>query len=131
MELEELKEQISIRTGIPTSLLTGDSEKGILNQARALMAYKAEGEKERQKSTSEQFSEWFKAVSGNEDPEASDPLSDIAEQVRVDSGEFPVISDTGEVNMGSHKSASEELADFIKRKAVFDPFKHDGWKTMK
>lgn len=131
MELNELKEQISARTGIPAILLTGDSEQSVLDYARKLLDYKTEDEPEKKRSLSEQFVDWFKGVSGHEDPEPSDPLSDIAEQVRIDTGGYPVIPDSSTVTIKGHKSASEELADFIKEKSTFDPFKHGGWKRIK
>lgn len=61
MTLEELKAEIEKRTGIPAALLTGETLKENLDQARQLLDMRAE----QPKSNREAFAAW---LNGEDDP---------------------------------------------------------------
>lgn len=148
MTIEELKQTIEQRTGVPASLLTGETAEENIAQAKAMLAYKREYEQQRPKTAAEQFSDWLggqleeknrqtAAAFGlhYETPEA-DPagaaLADIAEAVRVEGGGYPMTKDGGEVsNMPDPRPAREQFADWLGQQTAFDPFKDaDGWKRV-
>lgn len=150
MTIEELKQTIEQRTGVPASLLTGETAEENIAQAKAMLAYKREYEQQRPKTAAEQFSDWLggqleeknrqtAAAFGlhYEAPEA-DPagaaLADIAEAVRVEGGGYPMVKDGGQVdtsNMPDPRPAREQFADWLGQQTTFDPFKDaDGWKRV-
>ena len=150
MTIEELKQTIEQRTGVPASLLTGETAEENIAQAEAMLAYKREYEQQRPKTTAEQFSDWIGGQLEERDrqtaaafglhyeaPEA-DPagaaLADIAEAVRVEGGGYPMTRDGGEVdtsNMPDPRPAREQFADWLGQQMAFDPFKDaDGWKKL-
>lgn len=140
MTIEELKQTIEQRTGVPASLLTGETAEENVAQAKAMLAYKREYAQQRPKTAAEQFSDWLggqleeksrqtAAAFGlhYEAPE-TDPagaaLADIAEAVRVDGGGYPMIRDGGEVTgLPDARPAREQFADWLKQQTAFDPFK--------
>ena len=99
MTIEELKQTIEQRTGVPASFLTGETAEENIAQAKALLAYKREAQQQRPKTTAEQFSDWLggqleerdrqtaAAFGLNYEAPEKDPagaaLADIAEAVRV------------------------------------------------
>ena len=150
MTIEELKQTIEQRTGVPASLLTGETAEENIAQAKAMLAYKREYEQQRPKTAAEQFSDWLggqleeknrqtAAAFGlhYEAPE-TDPagaaLADIAEAVRVEGGGYPMVKDGGQVdtsNMPDPRPAREQFADWLGQQTAFDPFKDaDGWKKL-
>ena len=64
MDIQQLKEEIEKRTGVPSSILHGETAGAIIAQAEALIDYKREIENQRQKNTTEQFIDWFSACMG-------------------------------------------------------------------
>ncbi len=93
MTIDELKQQIEQRAGLPASLLKGETPEEILTAAEALLTYKQQCEEERPKSTAEQFSAWFNAVQGTEEQDtAAKALAEIADSYRM---EYPQIKDGG------------------------------------
>lgn len=65
MTIEELKQTIEQRTGIPKTLLTGETAEEDIAQAKALLAFKKEHEAQRpKKRTAEQFSDWLSVQYG-------------------------------------------------------------------
>ena len=150
MTIEELKQTIEQRTGVPASLLTGETAEENIAQAKAMLAYKREYEQQRPKTAAEQFSDWLggqleeknrqtAAAFGlhYEAPE-TDPagaaLADIAEAVRVEGGGYPMVKDGGQVdtsNMPDPRPAREQFAEWLGQQTAFDPFKDaDGWKKL-
>lgn len=47
MTIEELKQTIEQRTGVPASFLTGETAEENIAQAKALLAYKREAQQQR------------------------------------------------------------------------------------
>lgn len=135
MNLEELKNEIEQRTGIPAKLLTGETPEENISQAKALLAYKREHEAQQPKSTAEQFADWLNAKQGI-DPEDKEgaALTDIEEAVRVAAGGYPMAKDGGEVtNLPDPRPAREQFAEWLDRKGSlkYDPSKGaDGWRRM-
>lgn len=135
MNMENLKRAIEQRTGVPASLLTGETAEENIAQAKALLAYKREAEDSRQKDTQAQFAEWFAAFTGIEQPdETAKALEDIAEAARVEAGGYPRIQDGGEIDhagMPDGRSTAEQFGEWLGRKLAFDPLKDEnGWKRL-
>lgn len=137
MTLDDFKNGIEERTGIPTSLLTADTEDGCIAQAENYLAFKKEHEATRPKSTREQFADWMSEKEGREkaDP-ALEGLAQIKEQNWVDQGGFPKVHDGGnvlvnDVKFGDSRTPREQFAAWLKKQTQFDPTKDsDGWKRV-
>lgn len=129
MTLEELKQEIAGKTGIPATLLNGETAEENIAQAKALLAYRRQTESTRKKSTAEQFSEWFRAAQGVEETdEAGAALNDIAERARVDAGGYPCLNDGGDPYINGKeapdgRSAAEQFAEWFADRTAFNPFK--------
>lgn len=130
MTTEELKQAIEKQTGIPAALIAADTAEDIIDQARSILAYRQDLERQREKTTREQFAEWARDLSGMEEPDtASAALDDIAETVRVDAGGYPRVRD-GSISidgMPDPRPAREQFASWFKDRTAFNPFQaHEG-----
>lgn len=152
MTVEELKQQIEQRTGMPAALLAGETAEEVVARAKAILAYKRKQEAQRPKSTKEQFAEWMDARTEEKnrrtanlfglhyEPTKKDheeeALKEIAEAYRVAAGGYPEVEDGGDPYINGEKApdprtAKEQFADWIGQKTAFDPFKDaDGWKKL-
>lgn len=148
MTIEELKQQIEQRAGVPASLLTGETAEEVVARAKAVLAYKREYEAQRPKTAREQFADWIGAQQEDKDRRTAellgrhyeappaDPagaaLAEVAEAYRVEAGGYPMTKDSGEVaNMPDPRPAREQFAEWFGQKTAFDPFKDaDGWKNL-
>lgn len=132
MKAEDVKREISQRTGIPVHLLTGESPEEDIVRAKALLTFKRDNRQEEPKSTSQQFAEWFSAQSG-EDPaedESMQALKAYEEELRLASGGYPYVKDGGEnltIAGQDGKSTREQFADFFNQRTAFNPMKENGW----
>lgn len=128
MNIEELKQEIESRTGVPASLLTGETAEENIAQAKALLAFRREQEPQRPKTTREQFSEWYRAVQGIEEQDAAGAaLAQIEEAARVNAGGYPMLQDSGEVAVTADPRPNyEKFADFLHAQAAFNPFERRG-----
>lgn len=129
MTTEELKQAIEKQTGIPAALIAADTAEGIIGQARSILAYRQDLDRQRSKNTREQFAEWVRDLSGMEEPDtASAALEEIAEAARVDAGGFPRVRD-GSIDSGSipdPRPMREQFAEWFLKETAFDPMKsHD------
>lgn len=135
MNIDELKTVIEQGTGIPASLLTGETAEENIAQAKALLAYRRESEASRPKSTREQFKEWLNASQGIEEPDtAGAALEEIQEALRVEAGGYPRVPDGGTPvgDFPDPRPAREQFAEYFGQIAAFDPFKgQDGWNRFK
>jgi len=135
MNIDDLKRRIEEQTGVPASLLTGETAEENIAQAKAILAFKKENEAQRTKTTEEQLGEWLDAVQGieHQDPAAA-ALADIEEAVRVDAGGYPIVKDGGQIDTTGApdpRPTREQFADWLGRKTAFDPTKDtDGWKSL-
>ena len=114
MNIDELKQTIEQRTGVPADLLSGGSVPEIIKQAEDLLSLKQSHEVQRDKTTKEQFGEWLRASQGIEKQDAaSAALSDIKETVRTASGGYPMPYDGGEVTGMPKDTAREQFAAWL------------------
>lgn len=148
MTIEELKQAIEQRTGVPASFLTGETAEENIAQAKVMLAYKREYEPQRPETTAEQFGRWMdyqfeekdrqtaSALGLHYEGQAKDPalaaLADIEEAARVEAGGYPMIMDGGEVaRLSDPRPAREQFSEWLGQKTAFDPFKGaDGWITL-
>lgn len=128
MTTEEVKQLIEQRTGVPASLLTGETVEENIAAAKALLAYKREHDKERTKSTREQFADWLAAQRGEDPPPdtAGAALAEIEAATRA----YPSIRDGGEPDISGqdNRTGKEKFADWLYKQSAFDPSKEDGWR---
>jgi len=137
MTLEEIKVRIVNDTGIPAHLLTGSTPAAVIEQAQTLLEIKSTTAAKAPRSTAEQFAEWFNSQTGQESRPA-DPalaaLADIAEEVRVSSGGYPIVRDGGEaaeMRQNDPRPARDKFAEWFYKETAFDPAKGpDGWKQI-
>lgn len=109
-EIKQIKQTIEQRTGVPASLLTGETAEEIIAQAKALIAYKREYEQQRPKTTAEQFSDWIGGQLENTDGQTK----------KAD-------------NLPDPRPARRQFADWFSdwQKTEFDPFKDtDSWQRI-
>lgn len=128
MNLEEVKQEIEQRTGVPASFLTGETAEENIAMAKALLAYKKKKAAEAPRSPREQFAEWARGMAG-EAPQnaAEDALAPLEEALRVDAGGYPMTADAGEVgNIPDPRPAREQFAEWFKDVTAFNPFKDNG-----
>ena len=155
MTIEELKRTIEQHTGVPASLLTGETAEENIAQAKAMLAYKAEHEeheRQRSRTIAEQFGEWIGGQLEERDRQTAaafglqynapekDPagaaLAEIAEAVRVDGGGYPMVNDGGNPYINGKevpdaRPAHEQLAEWLNQKLAFDPsIDEKGWKQL-
>lgn len=152
MTIEELKQQIEQRTGVPASLLTGETAEEVVARAKAVLAYKREHEAQRPKTAREQFADWIDAQLEDKDRRTAellgrhyeappaDPagaaLAEVAEAYRVEAGGYPQVPDGGNPYINGKqapdgRSTAEQFADWFGQQTAFDPFKDaDGWKNL-
>ncbi len=148
MNVEELKQEIAQRTGVPVILLTGETAEENIAQAKAFLAYKREHEAQRPKTAQEQFSDWLGGQLEEKDrqtaatyglqytpahkDEAGAALAEIEEAARVEAGGFPKVADGGEVTgLPDARPAREQFAEWLGQKTAFNPFKDgNGWQRL-
>lgn len=138
MNIDELRKTIEQRTGVPASLLTGETPEENIAQAKAMLAYKREYGQQREETAAEQFSKWMAEQLGETEPEpkdtAGDALAAIAESVRVESGGYPIIRDGGQIDAGSMasaRSAADLFSEWLESRTAIDlSISPDGWKEI-
>ena len=136
MSMDELKQTIEQRTGVPAEFLHGETAEETIALARALLAYKRDVEKKadalRTKSTREQFDEWFSAEYGAEEPQdgRTEALAEIEEAARIAGGGYPRIKDGGEIDhstLPDSRPTWQQFAEWFDNKTAFNPFKEGIW----
>lgn len=133
MNLDELKQTIELKTGVPAEFLKGETVEENIAQAKAFIAYKKRVEAIRPKTPREQFADWLGMETEEEQQDtASDTLDQIAEQARLDAGGYPILRDGGSVNVntGDGRSAREQFNEWIGQKTAFNPYNNDGWTRL-
>lgn len=133
MTADEVKQEIAKRTGIPASLLTGETPEEDFVRAKALLALKRDNQPTTPKSTNQQFAEWFKAQLGEEQEEDSNmqALKAYEEELRIANGGYPYLQDNGEVPDVDMRDAKQDFAEhFYQHPGTgFNPKKKNGWIT--
>jgi len=134
--IDSLKAEINRRTGVPVSLLDGNTPEEILTKARSLLAYRSQAEVKRPKSNAEKFASWFHSQFGEEESkdEAGAALEEITEALRRDQGGYPRTSDPGEIDPSlfpDPRSTAEKFGSWFRKQTAFDPtIDKDGWKRF-
>lgn len=129
MNIDEIKQEIEKRTGVPASLLNGETAEENIAQAKALLAYKREAEAERPKSTREQFTEWLNAQQNAEAQDtAGAALAQIEERARIEAGGYPILKDNGGagVDPGDSRTARQQFTEWAEKALAFDPLRNGG-----
>lgn len=133
MTVEEIKQEINKKTGIPVYLLTGETIEENIARAKAILAYRKEQaeqyEAERPKTTSEQFADWMQAQSGEERTEQPDAetqaLLDLEESLQV----VPNIMDNGNAyaqkEMPDGRTTAEQFGAWMSKQFAFNPYKNN------
>ena len=134
MDINELKSEVETRTGIPATLLTGETTEEIIAKAKAILAFKKEQEAEAPQTTAQQFSKWLKQTEGIEEvDEAGQALAELEDSLR---GYSLNIKDSGDPYINGKeipdgRSTAEQFGDWMQGQLAFDPFKDkDGWKPL-
>lgn len=126
MEIEKIRETIEQRTGIPASLLTGQTAEENITQARNLYEFRKKNETEKPKSGQDRFADWLRSAQGIEtNDEVSTALDEIAENVRVGSGGYPIVPDGGDypVNQIDVRTPQQMFAEYIREvSSPLNPF---------
>ena len=131
MTLDELKQEITQRTGVPAVLLTGETAEENIAQAKAFIAYKREvlanSQAQQPKTAREEFIEWTRAQSG-EDPQdqTGEILAEIEERARIEAGGYPIVNDDGGefTPIGDTRPAVEQFKDWVGKQRALDPFRN-------
>ena len=125
MSIEELKQIIEQRTGVPASLLTGETAEENIAQAKAILAYKRDLDTQTPRTAGEQFAEWLNASQGKEAQDtAGAALAEIEDAARMETGGYPAVQDSGEVTgLPDPRPAREQFAEWLGQKSAFNPFK--------
>lgn len=83
MDISELKSEVETRTGVPATLLTGETAEEVIAKAKAILAFKKEQETEAPQTTAQQFSKWLKQTEGIEEvDEAGQALTELEDSLR-------------------------------------------------
>ena len=131
MTLEELKQIIEQRAGVPASLLKGETAEETVIQAKALLAYKREYDEERHKTPREQFAEWL----GADDAARAEADTAMAE-IEAATSSYPDVRDGGSAyttdrRPADARSAAEQFTEWFNGQSSFDPFKNaGGWRNL-
>ncbi len=111
MLIEDLKNQISEQTGVPVSLLTGETAEETISQAKALIMYKKETDTI-PKNKREQFADWFYTNSGIDGSEKYINDSMFALSKIEESTRYPVIKDNTST-YSSEKTSIDIFRDML------------------
>ena len=128
MTLEELKQEISNRTGIPVTLLTGETAEENISRAKAMLAYRREHTAKQTaaqpKSAKQQFADWMRSSYGTEDQETeTNILSDLENSLNI----VPVLQDSGDIlannlQQSDGRSTAEQFGDWMNKQLGYSPF---------
>lgn len=131
MNNDELKKEIERKTGVPAILLTGETAKENIEQAKVLLTYRIKNQSLTQKTNREQFSDWWNDVQGIE---VKDEAVEALDKIEAAAAAYPKAQDGGEVDpnhLPDPRPTREQFSDWIGPKMDLDPFKDsDGWKRM-
>lgn len=127
MTIEELRQEIAQRAGVPANLLTGETVEENIAQARALLAYKRDMEEQEQpEDTAGQFARWLRTNDGIERTDGA-ALDDIAKQARMEAGSYPEVEDGGTPYINGRaapdtRPAAEQFSEWLQEQTAITPF---------
>lgn len=120
MTVDELKQEISEKTGIHVNILPGDNPREVIENARGLLKMKNTPEPQ---TTREKFAAWLGAAYGEPDDPGFSALDEI-EKHMVNS--YPVVNDGGETHpLPDSRPARERFEDWVSPQFAYNP-KRDG-----
>ena len=126
MRIEELKQEITEKTGIPATLLDGTTVEKTILRAKALLAYRQENEELNSvKTKKEEFTEWIRNVQNVEEPNtAMDALNEIEERAKG----YITTPDGGNTFINGKdnpdgRSAADQFAEWFAENTAYNPFK--------
>lgn len=116
MNTEEFKQEIAEKTGLPITLLTGETVEENIAQAKAILAFKREQDLQRLKTNSEKFAELFNQIRGVEAQDGTGAaLAQIEEQARLSKSGYSFLQNNNNANTGNTKPVKEQFADYMER----------------
>ncbi len=122
MVIDEIRADISNSTGIPESLLTGETSEELISQAKAVLAYKRKAAKNAPKTIREEFKQWADELEGKE-PEQGAEYAALDEIEKRAQG-YPNINDAGELQLKENAGTPrDQFASFAADAMAFNPFK--------
>ena len=133
MTLDEFKNEVEQRTGVPASLLDGSTAGEIVTMAKTILAYKKECDVERQNTPREQFAAWLNESYGVETQNGMDEaLDDLTRTAAAENCSYPVIQD-GQVDTSGipdGRTPEQQFSEWWYKKTAFDPAKKGSWKKL-
>ena len=131
-DLNFIKREIEKVSGVPASLLTGETWQENINQAKAIINYKNITAEKRTPTTSEQFARWINPRLGIENIDTTtQALATLEIQAKQAESNFPFVADKGETTAPDGRSTVEKFGEWASNKLSYDPFKTgDGWRRL-
>ena len=106
MSIDELKQNIEQRTGVPAAIIQGETSEEVIAHAKALLAFKlqedAKAGRTESRPTKELFAMWI-----NGEEEKLDPNIALANIEKENS--YPNLKDSGELPAGVQKESTQQL----------------------
>lgn len=127
--LEEAKQTISERTGIPVDLLNAETIEGNIDRAEALLTLRnrsdAARETQQPKPTRDSFVEWCEGGKLDPDELTAATVASLKETIRDMSGAYPVVKDSGTIeaykDTGDPRTTREQFEAWFRNIAAYDP----------
>lgn len=137
MTIDELKQTIESKTGVPAAAIGGDTAPEVIQSARALLDFKMKHERQAPKSKQELFAGWLDTTMGThtagQDPRQME-LDALQEQARVEAGGYPRVKDAGELDYRRKLDGvpnAEKFKEWFCNQIAEDPcISADGWKRI-
>lgn len=123
MNLEELKQAIVKETGIPASLLKGETIEENIALAKALLAYKKEVNATKPQTTAEQFRSWTTQQIGSEQIDTTaEILTRIEQQAKEEFYNHPGTNESkqAETNTATGKTTKQQFAEWLGLQTSFN-----------
>lgn len=113
MTLDKFKDAVERRTGVPASLLSGETEEEVIARAKALLVLKRESAAkalERTGSTTaDHFRDWYATQTGEENNNAGQDPEDTQQK----SAGYPQLQDNGEIQTPDLRTARDQFVDWM------------------
>lgn len=123
MNIDEVKQQIAERTGLPVNLLTGETAEENIIRAKALLAYAKTAEPKQQKTGKEAFAEWLQDL--DETDTENDSRMQALKQYEDELRGYPSLQDKGEAKAEEDtRPAGEQFATWFASKTAYNPRKN-------
>ena len=132
--LEEAKQTISERTGIPVDLLNAETIEGNIDRAEALLTLRNRSDAAREtrqpKPTRDSFAEWLEGGKLDPDELTAATVASLKETIRDLSGAYPVLKDGGTIEADKDtedpRTTREQFETWFNNVTAYDPRKDGG-----